>query len=366
MRIEFPWNTVLEVKSAEKPDTLVGEGLDGVVMSEAAISLANGRIWQQYIQPSIMDRRGWAIFPSTPRGYNAYEQLWKLGQDSNYPDYQSWRFPSWLNNRVFPGGRNDSEIKTVEANSSPQFFAQEIAAEFTTFVGRIYDEWDETLHVDDIVYNPAWQNYWAIDFGFSSPTVCLDIMVDPSNNVYVWREYAERYRSSYDNARALKERDNPADFHVDAIFPDPRGADEIAVMTPILGRMGTGDEREMVVPWKQGVEAVKRYLKPQEDGIPKLKVDRSCTELIRQMTTLRAPDDTGREKNPREGQRDYDDHGPDALRYFFSQHFVLGLGANRLSDVYDMLPRSSDSGASIFTYNDTISLSDYVGYGSRR
>ena len=36
MRLQTPWDSILEVVSAEKQDSLVGEGLDGACMSEAA------------------------------------------------------------------------------------------------------------------------------------------------------------------------------------------------------------------------------------------------------------------------------------------------------------------------------------------
>src|SRR5881394_3916500 len=51
MRIEMPWNTILEVVSAEKQDSLLGEGLDYACMSEAARHLLS--TWEQYIEPSL-------------------------------------------------------------------------------------------------------------------------------------------------------------------------------------------------------------------------------------------------------------------------------------------------------------------------
>jgi phage terminase large subunit len=62
MWIQFPWDTRLEVRSADHPDSLVGDGLHGVIMSEAAKMPSN--IWSQYIQPALTDFRGWATFPT--------------------------------------------------------------------------------------------------------------------------------------------------------------------------------------------------------------------------------------------------------------------------------------------------------------
>ena len=349
MSIRMPWNTTLECKSARHKDTLLGEGLDGVIMSEAATHTVD--IWEQYIEPALSDKLGWAIFPSTPRGYNWYHGLWKMGEVGE-PDYASWRFPSWTNPIAYPGGRTDAEIVRIEKTVSPMFFAQEYAAEFTSFVGKIYDEFRYDLHVTDIDYNPEWKNFWAFDWGFSAPWVCLDIMVDPMDNVYVWREYQVRYKSTWEHGGALKSRPSPEGFHVDSMFGDPRGADEIATLALVLGYV-IGNP----VGWKMGVESVKRHLALQDDGRPKLFIDKSCTELIRQMEGLRANDAprTG-EKNPKEGQHDYDDHGPDALRYFFSEYFVRGANAH-LDDAYNGGYMGSES-ETFFKLNSSFSLGD--------
>lgn len=332
MRIEMPWNTILEAKSAEKKDGLVGEGLDGIIFSEAALHSAD--TWNMYLQPALTDKDGWAIFPSTPRGYNWYYGLWRLGQE--VAGYESWRFPSWENPYVFPQGREDPKLKEIENVVSEYHFQQEYGAEFTAFEGKIYNEFNPTVHVKDISYNPLWRNYWAFDYGFAAPFVCLDIMVDPMDNVYVWREYQQRYKSTYEQGIQLRARPNPQGFHVDGRMGDPRGADENATLALQLGGIVARP-----VPWIQGIESVKRWLKLQPDGKPKLFIDRSCTELIRQLEQLRVPNER-ENKNVREGQHDYDDHGPDALRYFFNEFFVLGMGSS-LSDVYSGRQKAADT-----------------------
>lgn len=345
MRIEMPWNTILEAKSAEKKDGLVGEGLHGLCVSEAALHSPD--TWNMYLQPALTDFDGWAIFPSTPRGYNWYHGLWRLGQ-AGLDEYESWRFPSWNNPFVYPEGREDPKLKEIENVASEYHFLQEYGAEFTAFEGKIYNEFDATVHVKDIQYNPLWKNFWAFDYGFSAPFVCLDIMVDPAENVYVWREYQQRYKSTYEHGLALRSRPHPQGFHIDGRVGDPHGADESATLAMLLGGIVARP-----VPWIQGIEAVKRWLKLQGDGRPKLFIDRSCTELLRQIEQLRTP--TEREgHNAKEGQHDYDDHGPDALRYFFSEYFVLGMGGS-LADVYSGRMAASDS---FFTYHSDFKLGE--------
>lgn len=327
MRIEMPWGTVIEVKSADRQDSLLGEGLLGVVMAEAARH--HEATWIQYVRPTLTDYKGWAIFPSTPRGYNWFHDVYKLGQ-SNQPensDYESWRLPSWENPIIYPGGRNDPEILQVEREASEQYFLQEYGADFVAFAGKIYGEFNYDIHVTDIRYDPLNRNFWTFDFGWANDFVCLDIMVDVWDNVFVWREYHDNQKASHDHGLILIGRDNPDGFHVDGKYGDPRGADSKANLELVIGGIYTED-----FDYESGIELVKRWLKVQPDGKPKLYISENCPKLIAQMEQLRRPDPKP-DKNAQEGQVKKNDHGPDALRYFFSQHFGLGAGES-LSDLY--------------------------------
>lgn len=345
MYIELPWNTVLEVKSADKPDeTLVGEGLDSAIMSESAKHKSD--TWPRYIEPALSDKLGECMFPSTPEGFNWYKDHWDIGQDPNETDYQSWQFPSWENSIRYPGGFDNSEIQRIKRVASPQWFAQEYGAKFTSFAGMIYDEFDRNLHVKEFEYNPAWRNYWVLDFGFADPFVCLDIMVDQSDNWYIWREYYVRYRATMEHGYALRQRENPNGFHVTAMFADPRGADEIATLSLIIGGIFA---RSASITWKQGVEAVKRQLRQQQDGSVKLFIHPRCLNTIKELEGLRVKKPATDTKNAMEGQLDKDDHTCDALRYFAVEYAILGAGLSM--DSVNVGGGESDRG--IFRLDDT-------------
>ena len=122
------WNTLLEVKSAQNPENLVGESLDKVIMSEAAKHTKETR--DRYIRPALGDRRGGADFVTTPEGFNWLYDEWMHGQDPSFIDYDSWKFPSWMNTVIFPGGEQDPEIQLLRRTMSPSAFTQEIGADF--------------------------------------------------------------------------------------------------------------------------------------------------------------------------------------------------------------------------------------------
>lgn len=354
MSIEMPWGTFVKVASADKPKSLLGKGLSGVIMSEPASH--DESTWDKYIRPALADKRGWGHFPGTPEGYNWLYKLYGYGQDSTQKSWASWKTPSWTNPIVYPAGREDEEIKEIERNASKQWFDQEIGAEFTTFEGQIYPEFSLEHHVkliDEMPYVPEFKNFWAIDFGWSADWICLDIMVDSMDNVYVWREYVQHYKSTYSCGEELRyQRGNPEDYRVAGVFCDPNDPGEKETLELAIGMQVFAEKGD----WSRDVEEIKRKLKLQNDPDstpkPKFYVREDCPVLIDQLTRLQARKAT-KEKNPRPGQKDFYDHGPDALRYFFHHYFVLGYGG-QLRDAY----RVESNGG--YTPTKKASLTDFV------
>ena len=76
--IQFENGSFLECRSEENPDQLIGEGLDLVILAEAArLKL---RTFDQYIRPALADRKGKLLATSTPRGFNWFYDFYERGQ----------------------------------------------------------------------------------------------------------------------------------------------------------------------------------------------------------------------------------------------------------------------------------------------
>lgn len=352
MYIEFPWRTRIEVRSAEHPDGLVGEGLDGVIMSEAAKH--KRETWERYIRPALADRRGWADFPTTPEGYNWLYELWQFGQNPELVDYQSWKFPTWENRIIFPGGREDPEIVILAKTTTPEWFMQEIGADFASFVGRIYGEFEEGVHVRNHRYHPEWPNYLTFDWGYVNPLAAIEFQVDPMDNVYVWREHYKPYQRVEDHCDELKRRDQPDGYHLDMAFGD--AADPEAAATVSAKLVACVALPEAKQNWRQGVDLVKTFLKQYQTGEmdeygtpevhPKLYVDPSCSNLIREFNGYRAVDVSKRSAPRESGQvgaaQRQDDHALDALRYGLMHLFELGV-KHHLTEIYSMSQLHSEA-----------------------
>lgn len=330
MYIEFPWQTRVETRSADHPENLVGEALDGVIISEAAKQ--KEETWKRFIRPALTDKRGFATFPTTPEGFNWLHALWQLGQNPDHPLYASWQFPSWANTAVYPEGFNDPEIQDLLATTSAEWFAQEIGAEFTAFVGKIYGEFHERDHVRKLEFNPAWPNYITFDWGFTNPMAAIEFQVTPRDEVRIWREHYEPGLTLPEHVEMMQKRNQPEGYHLDLGFGD--AADPQAALTMTQLMIPTHADPMSKDNWRQGIEVVKRFLKQRKDGSFGLYVDHSCHNTIREFNNYRSKEPIKGNNVPEMGQKQ-DDHALDAIRYGMMHLFELGVNSH-LSDVYSL------------------------------
>jgi hypothetical protein len=334
-------------KSAKHPERLVGEGLSGVIMAEAAKQ--RERTWTKYIRPTLADFKGWSLHTSTPEGKNWFYEHWQRGQDPNDEEWESWRFGGWRNPHVYPMGapvqglqllrnainngeaitkrlKNDSkvdpEIISLMLDLAEETFNQEVAADFTEFTGRVFKGFDEEVHVGDFDYDPSMKTYAAVDYGFTNPFVWLLIQEDWLGNVYVLDEIHQPGLSIDDAARLIDQRGLCPSSLIE-FYPDPASPGDTLALERHLkkrGARGTGGELNTRLRYIR--EALKDRNTHLEEGNPlrhpKLRFSRRCVNTIREMQDYRYPDTAKDQKrNPRDLPVDKDNHGPEALGRFY-------------------------------------------------
>lgn len=379
------WGGLYQVhaKSAKYPNTLVGEGVSGIVVSEAA--KLKPSVWPKMLRPTLADFAGWAYFGSTPEGRNWFYRAWEAGQDPLLASWRSWRAPSW-SNRNIPGywGSDDAvqslrslmkearipdklplelyhpgspvtpevwgsaatktwelvgkalgvgpEIVSLMLDLSEELFNQEIAALFNEFVGRVFKEFDEEVHVGDFAYDPTWQTYAALDYGFTNPFVWLLIQVDPhGEQIRVIDEYYETGKTTREAAAEIQGR-GLAPGSLLAFYPDPAEPDrsaELASLLQVPMRGGTGGLIADRLEW------IRRKLKPDnkiahldpshDEWVPQLMFNRRCKQSIREHNVYRYPathdEAASRNREAPEVPLKKDDHTPEALGRFMIGHF---------------------------------------------
>mgnify|MGYP000722087285 CR=1 FL=1 len=120
----------IRAKSADNPVSLLGEGLDWLVVDEAA--RLKPRVWEGHLSQRLIDKKGWALLISTPKGKGVFYDLYRLGQGLD-PSYESWNRPSTLNPHLDGDHVNEQRLRIPE-----RVFAQEYLAEFLEGAGSVF------------------------------------------------------------------------------------------------------------------------------------------------------------------------------------------------------------------------------------
>jgi hypothetical protein len=342
----FGGRYIVSARSAKYPDTLVGEGLSGVILAEAA--KLKERVWDKFILPTLADFKGWALLTSTPEGRNWFYDKYLLGQDVRVSDWDSWRMPAWVNHYVYRKNTNFEHVQVIQEllkknqqptqrqvekmyqvddevlmhlfNMSEEMFNQEIVALFTEYVGRVFKGFDAEFHVTDLEYQPGWRTFGCVDYGYTNPNVWLLCQEGPWGEVNVLRELYAPGLTSLEFANEIVRADlcPPS---VSTFYPDPASPGSTRQLEQVLRVRhtgGTGGER------KDRIDAIRLALKRR---LPHLGWDhpeqratvmfsRDVPNTQREMEDYRYPDKRT-DKNKPEEPMDKDNHTPEALgRYF--------------------------------------------------
>lgn len=333
LHIVTKWGAEVIGKSAQYPEKLVGEGLDWVMMVEAGRHKRT--TWGQYIRPTLSDRRGEAIFSGVPEGKSDSSLLYALyerGASARFPNWMGYKRPSWTNDIVFPGGRQDPEILEAEEDLTKDEFDRQYGAEFTDKTGIVMKEYDDDIHLGDFDYRPDWPLYMSVDYGFTNPFVVLFIQVGPFGDIRVIREFRRQLLDTPEVCHDLK-LEYPGLIRVaQMIYPDPAEPDDTRTMVRELrvpANKNTGG------PLKTRLTMIRRALKVQNPHLPdgdserrpRLMIDRThCAKLAWEMReAYKWPENRSEQRNDSENPLDKDNHGVEALGRFFRGHYGKNL-----------------------------------------
>lgn len=296
----------ISIKGADKPDSLRGVGLGGVVLDEYADMKPN--VFSEIIRPTLIDSGGWAVFIGTPRGFNHFYDLYMEAQ--NKEDWDSFRFPTYENPYV-PDEEVDKEKEQMNADQ----FAQEYLAKFRKRQGLVYPEFERETHVvgSDEDRGTIIEKIGALDFGYTNPAAFLVIYKNEMGEYYVEKEW---YRTGKTNAEIGEYIKSDVEGKgISYIYPDPAEPDRIDELNTI--GVPTREVNKGSGSVEAGINKVRNLLKSK-----KLYVDESCKNLISEFETYHYPEDKDTKLNKEAYEKPVkeDDHGMDAVRYALFMH----------------------------------------------
>lgn len=319
-------------------NSLVGSGLDGVVLDEYAMDAYGvAPVWKEAIRPALSDKMGWAIFISSPRGYNHFFELYDFAQSHEAEGWQSWKMPTSTNPYI-----SRKELETAKREIGDDLFSQEYEAEFKKRSGLVYKEFSREAHVIPSIepkdIPSQWQLEIGLDFGASHPTAALFVMFDHvTDTAYVVDEH---YESEW-----------TTDRHIASIM-----ALEDKWLQPLrkkrIKRIGDSQAKQSLLDYAaqgyyitptlkgrdsvdEGISDVRKRLENDKiTGKPKLFICKNCVNTIREFENYSwyGYDDAAIEvdtmmrlsnKRKDEPRKIFDD-AMDALRYVIQYHSPVG------------------------------------------
>jgi hypothetical protein len=151
---------------ADNPDALRGNFLDGVVLDEMADMKPS--VWGEIIRPLLADRLGWATFIGTPKGHNAFYDIFNEAQKK----------PNWYTKVLRADHTNllpQSELDDAKSTMSDNQYEQEFLCSFeAAIIGAYYgQEMRRITDLDRITtvdYDPMFPCHTAWDLGFNDST----------------------------------------------------------------------------------------------------------------------------------------------------------------------------------------------------
>ena len=193
---------------------------------------------------------------------------------------------------------------------TPEYFEQEYMAEFAKFVGLIYTEFDNKVHVQDFEVDESWSFYRAIDFGVNDPNAVPFMGVDKDGIIHIFDELYIGDLHTSELAELIKQKS--AHRYFIATYADSAGKQSISDLSqhgvyciPVKKNTGEG-QRE----WLQAtIREVHQLLRDN-----KIIVHPRCKGVIKEfMSYSWKKDRLGDAVNIPE---DKNNHLMDAIRYF--------------------------------------------------
>ena len=265
--IQLKNGSKIEGKSGTNPDSLAGDAVDLYIFDEAALETNLDHIWG-IARPALADKKGSAVFISSPRGRNDFYRLFKLGQkgmgqsngyipikDDNMTDWASWTFPS-NKNPFIPLEEYENAKREAIEKGKYESFKQEWDADFDAVTDVAFPEFrafkkvkddagKETrlpYHVQHYAFDPR-NGPWfaACDFNVARPASTVYIQIDTGNNIIIFDELFKPSTDAKLQAQFILEKQEQLGIPYKMVFGDVAGGfkrsgvNEFTLMEAVLG-----------------------------------------------------------------------------------------------------------------------------------
>lgn len=329
LRIEFKkeyGGGVIQFKGADRPDTLVGVGLDLLICDEVAKWRYWKIAWEQNLAPTIKDKGGKVLFCSTPQGYDHFYELFAYAESGQDLDWKAWQVPTWESGvgRFWAGGHDAmmAELEKEKAKMTEDTYMQEYGAQFRAFAGRVFTEFLRDVHVQEFEVDEKISMECGMDFGGTAPTAYLMTYFDGTpedEKIYVVDEYYQAGLPMIDNAGAILAMRAKYSNHIAYTVADSASPSDIRE----YAQMGihTTPVKKVKQSIHTSISRLREKMKVNPiDKKPRFIVHPRCQNLVEELESYKWKEHKsgGLAQVP----EDENDHAISALRYIILHHRV--------------------------------------------
>jgi phage terminase large subunit len=304
LRVDFPNGGRVRLYGADNYDRLRGIYLDGVILDEFADM--DPRVWPEVIRPALSDRQGWSTFIGTPKGRNAFFDIFETSKVRE--DWFSLRLKADETGIVA-----QAELDDARSMMTPEQFAQEYLVSFDAailgaYYGKEIADAEREGRICQVEYDPTIPVHTSWDLGIGDSTAIWFWQIAP-NGVRVIDFYENHGQALGHYAAELQARGY--NYGHDFVPHDARARE-----------LGTGRSRLETL---LGLKRKPRVLPSQrvEEGInaarvtfPKLWFDADkCKFGLEALRQYRAEFDDKAKVFKNTPKHDWTSHAADAFRY---------------------------------------------------
>jgi phage terminase large subunit len=320
LRVDLPNGGRVRLYGADNPDRLRGIYLDGVVLDEFADM--DPQAWSGVIRPALADRNGWAAFIGTPKGQNAFYDIYERATQDR--EWFALRLKASQTGLISP-----TELEALKAEMSEDEYAREFETSFDAategaYYAKLINQADEDGRITRVPVDPILPVHTAFDLGIGDATaIWLAQFYGREIRLVDYIENSGVPLSWY--AKELRDRGHS---YAPLVLPHDANARELQTgksRKEALEDAGFSTNVLGPLPVDDGIEAVRRYL-------PRAWIDaEKCKAGISAIKQYRSRKDEKR-RVTLGPLHDWTSHAADALRYLMvsyeeprkhAQHLVV-------------------------------------------
>lgn len=177
--VELPHNNArISLYGADNPESFRGLYFDGIVLDEYGNMRPS--TWSEVLLPTLVDRRGWAVFMGTPNGPNHFRDIYELRRKDN-----GWFVAVWPYQKT--GTIPQEDILSIQELMTEEEFAQEFECSFSAstrgaFYGKEIARAEEEGRIGTMGVSRELQLNFSLDLGYRDDT-----------SGWAWQALPDRY-----------------------------------------------------------------------------------------------------------------------------------------------------------------------------